>query len=496
MPVPALRIRALNDSPPRAEGDYVLYWMIANRRTTWNFSLDRALELAKDWKKPIIILEALRAGYRWASDRIHRFVLDGMADNAARLAQHRARGVIYYPYVEPRAGAGAGLLAALAQRACLVITDDFPCFFLPQMIAAAAAKLKVRLEAVDSNGILPMRAASQVFTMAFHFRRWLQKNLRSHLETDSFPHANPLARLKLPIGEIPGEIEKRWPAANLAALTSGAAALADLPIDHSVGVTTTPGGAAAGEKQLKTFLDTRLPRYADERNQPDKDAASGLSPYLHFGHLSTHEIFRAAAGQENWSLEKLADKTDGKNTGWWGVSGPLESFFDELITWREIGYNFCWQRPDYDQFESLPNWVQATLTKHASDPRPHTYSLDQFAHAKTHDPLWNAAQRQLLREGKIHNYLRMLWGKKILEWSPTPRAALATLIELNNRYALDGRNPNSYSGIFWTLGRYDRPWAPERPIFGQVRYMSSENTSRKVSVKKYLLKYGPETGLF
>ncbi|MEJ2699620.1 MAG: deoxyribodipyrimidine photolyase, partial [Desulfuromonadales bacterium] len=158
---------------------------------------------------------------------------------------------------------------------------------------------------------------------------------------------------------------------------------------------------------------------------------------------------------------------------------------------RELGFNFCAFRDDYDRYESLPDWARQTLDAHAEDPRPTLYSLDEFAAADTHDPLWNAAQGQLLREGRLHNYVRMLWGKKILEWSASPREALAIMVELNNLYALDGRDPNSWSGIFWCLGRYDRPWGPERPIFGKIRYMSSQNTARKVRVKDYIRKYAP-----
>ncbi len=154
----------------------------------------------------------------------------------------------------------------------------------------------------------------------------------------------------------------------------------------------------------------------------------------------------------------------------------------------------CVHHPDtYDRFESLPAWARATLGKHEADPRTYRYGLETFERATTHDALWNAAQGQLVREGRIHNYLRMLWGKKILEWTATPREALAVMIELNNKYALDGRDPNSYSGIFWTFGRYDRPWAPERPIFGSIRYMSSENTARKMSVRGYVRRYAPDT---
>ena len=167
-----------------------------------------------------------------------------------------------------------------------------------------------------------------------------------------------------------------------------------------------------------------------------------------------------------------------------------QSFLDELITWRELGYNMCAHRDDYDQYESLPDWARKTLEEHESDRREFCYEQSEFESATTHDKLWNAAQNQLVSEGQMHNYLRMLWGKKILHWSESPRAALATMIELNNKYALDGRNPNSYSGIFWVLGRYDRAWGPEREIFGKIRYMSSENTARKLKVKTYIQHYG------
>jgi len=163
-----------------------------------------------------------------------------------------------------------------------------------------------------------------------------------------------------------------------------------------------------------------------------------------------------------------------------------------LITWRELGYVTCHHQADYDRYQSLPGWARDTLAARAVDRRAHVYSLDQFERALTHDRVWNAAQAQLVREGRLHNYLRMLWGKKILEWTANPQDALAVMVELNNKYALDGRDPNSYSGIFWVLGRYDRPWAPQRPIFGSIRYMSSENTLRKLRMKEYLRRYAPD----
>jgi deoxyribodipyrimidine photo-lyase len=171
------------------------------------------------------------------------------------------------------------------------------------------------------------------------------------------------------------------------------------------------------------------------------------------------------------------------------MSHNAEAFLDQLITWRELGYNMCANLQTYDRYESLPAWAQETLDRHRKDPRPSLYGLDRFETAGTHDPMWNAAQTQLKREGRLHNYLRMLWGKKILEWTRSPEEAVDIMIHLNNKYALDGRNPNSYTGIFWTLGRYDRPWAPERPVFGKIRYMSSQNTARKLRLKQYLRKY-------
>lgn len=486
--VPSIRIRQCNSAPVRAGGDYVLYWMISSRRLTYNFALDRALETCREFRKPLVILEALRCGYQWASDRLHRFVIDGMADNAQACEKF---GLFYYPYVEPQHGHGSGLLEALAARACAVVTDEFPCFFLPQMVAAAGRKLSVRLEAVDSNGLLPVRAADHAFARAFDFRRHLQKVLPAHLE--SFPAANPLSHARLPAAPpLSKTIVSRWPTASASLLAAKNDSLASFPIDHAVAPATLRGGHRAASRQLTNFIEEKLPIYSEEHSDPELLATSGLSPYLHFGHISAHQVFAEIVAREQWAPAKLSLRGNGARTGWWNMSGSAEGFLDQLITWREVGYNFSAHRDDYDRYESLPDWARKTLQEHATDKRSTIYSLAEFAACKTHDPLWNAAQGQLLREGHIHNYMRMLWGKKIIEWSRSPEEALATLIELNNKYGLDGRNPNSYSGIFWCLGRYDRPWGPVRPIFGLIRYMSSENTARKFSVKNYIAKYTGE----
>lgn len=492
MAIPAIRLSDANDAPIRGDGDYVLYWMIANRRLGWNFALDHGIAEAKRLGKPLLIFEPLRVRYRWASDRLHRFVIEGMRDHAEKLA---GASVGYYPYVEPRPGAGTPLLATLARRACLVVTDEYPCFFLPTMIDAVKETLPVKLQLVDSGTVMPLRQPDRTFTVAHSYRRWMQKNILDVM-MDS-PKPAPLRGLRLP--EFPGvdaKILRRWPAADFKKLLAPGG-LDSIPIDHGVRPSDAmAGGPAEASRRLKSFVSAVLPGYGDDRNHPDKRATSGLSPYLHFGHISAHEIFDALLKQESWTPDR-ASAANGKNIGFWNTSAPAEAFLDQLLTWRELGFNMTFRNPDdYDRYESLPDWALKTLRQHASDPRPAIYSLEQFERSQTHDEIWNAAQRELVTTGVMHNYLRMLWGKMVLYWTPTPQEALRILIELNNKYALDGRDPNSYSGIFWTLGRYDRAWGPTRPVFGNVRYMTSDSTRRKLKLKNYLAKFGKQSTLF
>ena len=491
--VPALRIHTANDAPVRADGDYVLYWMIANRRSQWNYSLDRAVQWSEELKKPLLILEAVRCDYPWVSDRVHRFILQGMADNRHHLS---GKSVRYYPYVETEAAAGKGLVEAFAAQASVVVTDDFPCFFLPRIVAAMARRSEVRVEAVDSNGILPLADAPRAFTTAYSFRRHMQKNVVAHLQ--EMPLERPLdAARGLVAASVPSQVKQRWPRLSAAALSGPHGPLVSaLPIDHEVAATSLPGGQEAAMTRWETFVGSPLEGYIEDRNRPDIRGTSGMSAYLHFGHIGAHTMVRSILDRGGWSPESITTKPVGQRAGWWGLDAPSEAFLDQTITWRELGFTFCHQNPeDYDHFETLPPWALKTLADHAEDRREYVYSLDAFERGATHDPLWNAAQEQLRQEGTIHNYMRMLWGKKILEWSSTPNQALETMIELNNKYALDGRNPNSISGIFWTLGRFDRAWGPERSIFGKVRYMSSDNTARKLKTKPYLQRWSGQADL-
>ncbi len=480
------RVRPVNRGSVRPRGKYVLYWMISARRMTFNFALDRAVDYAREFSCPLVIFEPLRVAYPWASDRLHKFVIDGMADKVEIL---KDIPVTYFPYVEPEKDADKGLLAALAADACVVITDDFPCFFLPRMVESAAGCLDVSLEAVDSNGILPMRAADHAFTAAFHYRRHMQKSLSHYV--DKTPLADSLAKLDLPNPRnLLSAIQKRWPPAAPDMLSE--TSLSTLPIDHSVGVAPIRGGEHAARAALSKFLKNGLDRYKDGRNEPEADVTSRLSPYLHFGQIGAHEIFHAVMRQQKWSEAKLATKPSGAREGWWGVSPGAEVFLDQLVTWRELAFNTCAFRPgDYDKFSSLPDWAQETLGKHEADQRPHKYSRSQLEAGQTHDPLWNAAMGQLREEGWFHNYMRMLWGKKILEWSRTPREALGHMIAIMDRWSLDGRDPNAYAGYFWTLGRYDRPW-PERAVYGTVRSMTSQSAARKFPTEQYIARFAPE----
>jgi deoxyribodipyrimidine photo-lyase len=490
--VPSSRIHPANSREINTSGDYVLYWMTAFRRTSYNFALQRGVEWANRLGKPLLVFDALRCNYRWASDRFHRFIVEGMRDNAQAVMGSNAS---YCAYVEPAANHAHGLIEELSKQACVVVTDDFPCFFHPTMIRMVAPRIPCLLEIVDSNTIVPMREWDRTFTVAHSYRRAMQKVVYDQLP--EFPADKPLDRLETTkLAKLPRELTKTYglklDSDSLEHLNRLDVSV--LPIDHSVLPTEETGGEVEARKVLDRFIRRRLATYAEDRNEPEKAGSSWLSPYLHFGNISPHEVFLAITKATGWSPEKLS-KPNGKMDGFWNMGPDAEAFMDQLMTWREIGFNMCVREPNYMRYESLPAWARETLADHAADHRDHVYSLEQFEKAATHDPLWNAAQRQLVREGRIHNYLRMLWGKKILHWTESPQDALRIMIELNNKYALDGRNPNSYSGIFWVLGRYDRAWGPERPIFGKIRYMTSESTASKYSVKNYIRTYGSD-GLF
>lgn len=479
MPVPEARIRHLNDAAPRTSGDYVLYWMQAYRRLERNHALEHAADLAREFHKPLVVYEGLKLGYPWASRRLHRFILEGIVDNATTAAK---RGINYWPFVETPADSGRGLLRRLASAAVAVVTDDFPCFIIPEQSAALAARTDAPVVAVDGNSVVPLALLGEPASAAVHLRRRIHKAFDDAWPQRATHRISLSAALRRTI-EPPFEL---WQPRKLDSF------LDTLPIDATVReVPGVVGGARAARAVLRTFLRHRLAGYAERRSHPtspDEGHASGLSPYLHFGHISIEEVVEAVLGHVGADDGRRRDrKLFGKRDAFYSDDADANAFLDEAITWRDVGYH--WHRARHADTgslaDALPAWALATLRKHAGDCREFSYTLEEWEAAETHDPLWNAAQKELMATGTIQNYLRMLWGKKVLEWSRTPEEAYATLVHLNNKYALDGRDPNSYTGILWCFGLFDRPWPPERPVFGSVRFMSSASTARKFKLQPY-----------
>lgn len=472
------RVRNLNSAAPHSQGRYVLYWMQLFRRLNHNHALDYAVRWAASLGKPVVVYEGLRLDYPWASVRHHRFILEGMQANAAAAGK---LGLTYWPFVATTVEAGRGLLRKLAAESCGVVTDDYPAFIVPGQSAALAQKVTVPVVAVDGNSVVPLSLLGTAVSAAAHLRPRIHR-----LFADAWPHR---AQAEPQVGKA---VALEPPFAVWNPQQDLTAFLDQLPLERSVpAVPGVVGGSPAAQAVLSDFLHRKLSRYAEHRSDPDaldRCPASTLSPYLHYGHISIEDVIaRVLARTGKWTLAALNSANRGKREGFYCADVNVNSFLDEAITWRDVGYQWHYHRgADTANLQTaLPEWAWKSLSKHAADKRTHTYSAEQWENADTHDPLWNAAQRELVATGRIHNYLRMLWGKKVLEWSATPEQAYQTLVHLNNKYALDGRDPNSYTGILWTFGLFDRPWAPERPVYGVIRYMSSDNTAKKFRLKPY-----------
>jgi deoxyribodipyrimidine photo-lyase len=325
---PASRLRDLNDAPIREDGRFVVYWMTAFRRLSHNFALQRAVEWAEELGQGLVLLEPLRAAYPWASERFHAFVIEGMQEHARELAEGgEGRSALrYYPYLEPKAGEGQGLLRALSQHASVVIADDWPCFHQPSMLAAAAKQLSCRLEAVDASCITPLAELEKTYQRAFSLRKLLHRQAPDWLQAS--PTEDPLAGLEgLPQPRLPREITQRWPAARLGRALSAILEEIDLP-EGPGRVESLRGGSEPARERLEAWVRSGLRLYGAGRNHPDEDAASGLSPWLHFGMISPHEV-----------LERVA--VFARRSGLEEVVAGAEGFADELITWRELGHQYC-----------------------------------------------------------------------------------------------------------------------------------------------------------
>jgi len=484
------RVFTRNQNEPNPDGDYVLYWMQINRRFHYNFALEYAVGWANKLGKPLLILEAFSCDYQWATDRSHTFMMQGMKEH---LDYANDQDLNYVSFVEEKPGQYENLLKDLASNASVLVTDEYPVFIMRKRNEQYPKELDIPYITVDSNGLIPLGLTDKDPYSAYFFRKIMQKNFIEAYTNP--PNQNPLDDLEnrekvtLPASTFENLPEAEKALDNIPEFISG------LNIDHSVNPIDIHGGRSAATGMLGQFIKNALLEYDDKRNDPDEKKTSQLSPWLHFGKISEYEIVRTVLQHQpkGWDLDKITFNK-GSTGGFFNGDPNVDGFLDEVITWREVGFHFAHHRSDYDQIESLPDWVQQTMDEHRDDPREYIYSYNELKNSQTHDDIWNAAQTQLREEGIIHNYLRMLWGKKVIQWTPDYKTALQYLIDLNNTYAIDGRDPNSYSGIFWCFGRFDRAWQ-ERPIFGKLRYMTSDSTRKKVKLKQYLNKYGDQKSL-
>lgn len=458
MPVEAERVRALNSSSFRTGGSYVLYWSQMNRRVESNHALAHAAELANVNGLPLLVYEGLTCTYRAANDRLHSFVLEGVPDTAQRVD---AIGAGYFFYLRARKSDPNDILYKLAADAFCVVTDDYPAFIAADHNRGVPGKIGVAYIAVDSSCIVPMSRHEKQAWAAYTIRPKIQRELPLYLK----PLATPRLKREWNDKLLPKELRALRTSVSGSSI---AALVAGCEIDHSVQPSPSfRGGYGEARKHLDGFLEHRLRRYAKERNEPARHATSELSAYLHFGHISALEVaLEVKAYAERHRL--IADE-----------------FLEELIVRRELAFNFARFCPTPESLAALPAWCRLTLGKHAGDARPFVYTLEEFETAATHDALWNACQNELLIRGKIHGYYRMYWGKKIIEWSATHEEALRVMLYLHDVYALDGRDPNTYTNILWCFGLHDRPWG-ERAVFGQIRYMGLDGMKRKTDTVSYM----------
>jgi deoxyribodipyrimidine photo-lyase len=431
---------------PDGEGRCVVYWMQRAQRARDNPALDVAVRAANRLRLPVVAFFAPVPYYPGANLRHYTFLFQGVPDIAAGLAR-RGVGFVYRPHPNH------SLMGFCEEvRPALVVGDENPLREPERWRQRAARQLRVPLWTVDADVIVPSRMIGRE-----HFAA---RTIRPHIEAR-------LPELLTPVADLRAMVP--WVSRGVASVPTTGAVPARFPVDRSVAaIDGMVGGAAAGLRALRRFVRSGLPGYATRRNQPELDGTSRLSPFLHFGHLGPRQVALAVRAAPAPASDRRA-------------------FLEQLIVRRELAVNFCRFNPRYDRVASAEPWATRTLAVHDADRRPIRYSERQLEAAETHDPLWNAAQRQLVLSGWMHGYLRMYWAKKILEWSRSPGTAYRVAVRLNDRYELDGRDPNGYAGIAWAIGgKHDRAWGPERPIFGTVRYMSYESTRRKFDSRAYI----------
>ncbi len=442
------RIQHLNEKDAQ-EGDYVLYWMQSSQRSEHNHALEYAVQRANERDQRLLVVFGLTDDYPEANRRHYAFMLEGLRDAQEALRDRGIKMVV-------RKGSPEAVALEAGENASIIVTDRG--YMRPQREwrETVAEKAACRVTQVESDVVVPVELASG---KREHAARTLRPKINEYLEE----FLVDLKTTKI-------EHESLGMKAEGLDLSNIEKVLDDLSLDNSVGALSHlyRGGTREAKKMFRRFLKDSFDSYDSNRNQPQTDDVSHMSKYLHFGQISpiwlALEAKESEAGSEN-----------------------IDSFIEELIVRRELTINFVHFTPDYDSYSNLPDWAKKTLAEHKDDEREYTYTRKQLEAAETHDPYWNAAMKEMLHTGYMHNYMRMYWGKKILEWSNTPEYAYETTLYLNNKYFLDGRDPNSYANVAWVFGQHDRGWT-ERGVYGKVRYMSAGGLERKSKPKEYVEK--------
>ncbi len=442
------RIQLLNDLPPQS-GNYVLYWMQESQRAEHNEALEFAIQQANEQALPLVVCFGLHDDYPEANLRHYTFMLEGLQETAAALARRGIRLVL-------RRGQPAQVALELGKDAALIICDRS--YLQPQRAwrAQVAENIECQLIQVECNVVVPVEIASNK-------REYAARTIRPklHKQIDRFLVDFNTTALDHPSTDLTLAGED---------LTDLPALLSALNVDRSIGAVSHlfTGGLNAAKQILDAFLAEKFNHYQEDRNQPQTNTVSHMSKYLHFGQISPVYLAQQIRNARGDVPE-----------------AEVDAYLEELIVRRELAMNFVYFTPEYDKYSALPEWSRKTLAEHRDDPRPHRYTRQQMEDAETHDRYWNAAMREMRLSGYMHNYMRMYWGKKILEWCNTPEYAYQSALAINNRYFLDGRDANSYTNIGWVFGLHDRPWQ-EREIFGKVRYMSAKGLERKADMAGYI----------
>ncbi|UCG44472.1 MAG: deoxyribodipyrimidine photo-lyase [candidate division WOR-3 bacterium] len=435
------RIQRLNDRPV-LKRDYVLYWMQQSQREEYNHALEYAVDRANDLSRPVLVFFGITDRFPDADLRHYRFMLEGLAETRDRL-ERRGIGMVVR-VVSPEQGA-----LQMARDACLVVCDRGYLRLQKEWRKRSARGCDVLVEQVETDVVVPVETASDHEEYAAAtFRPRVMECLAEYLV--------PLRRrtVKVRSSNVTGEAVD---------VSDVDAVLGRLHLQGRVRGVGIRGGTSQAKKRLARFIRSGLGCFVQGRNDPNQDCCSGLSPYLHFGQVSP--LFVALAVMK--------------------AGGPgRDAFIEELVVRRELAMNFVHYNDSYDSYDCLPDWAKKTLAKHVVDRREYMYTRRELDRGQTHDRYWNAAQLEMKAAGRMHGYMRMYWGKKILEWSRSPEEAFETAMRFNNKYELDGRDPNGFAGVAWCLGKHDRPWQ-ERPIFGMVRYMNAAGLRRKFDADRY-----------